>query len=52
MLESLSNDNDDGGENIVRKKFNLRPFKLYRVYLIRSIFKMQAIYPGVEFLRT
>ena len=29
---SLSNDDDDGGENFA-KKMNLRLFKLYRVYL-------------------
>ena len=29
---SLDNNDDDGSENI-SKKINLRPFKLYRVYL-------------------
>ena len=31
-LGTLSNYDDDGSENIT-KKMNLRPFKLYRVYL-------------------
>ena len=31
-LGTLSNYDDDGSENITKKK-NLRPFKLYRVYL-------------------
>ena len=31
-IGTLSNDDDDGIENIT-KKMNLRPFKLYRVYL-------------------
>ena len=31
-IGTLSNDDDDGSENIT-KKMNLRPFKLYRVYL-------------------
>ena len=32
LLGTLSNNDDDGSENIT-KKMNLRPFKLYRVYL-------------------
>ena len=32
MTVTLRNDDDDGSENIT-KKMNLRPFKLYRVYL-------------------
>ena len=32
MIGTLSNDDDDGSENIT-KKMNLRPFKLYRVHL-------------------
>ena len=32
ILRSLSNNDHDGSENIT-KKMNLRPFKLYRVYL-------------------
>ena len=32
MLGTLSEDDDDGSEN-VGKKMNLRPFNLYRVYL-------------------
>ena len=31
-IGSISNDDDDGRENIT-KKMNLLPFKLYRVYL-------------------
>ena len=31
-LGTLSNYDDDGSENITKKK-NMRPFKLYRVYL-------------------
>ena len=30
---NLSNDEcDEGSENVVKKKMNLHPFKLYRVY--------------------
>ena len=32
LLGTLSNNDDDGSENIT-KKVNLRPFKLYRLYL-------------------
>ena len=32
MIGTLSNDHDDGSENIT-KKMNLRPFKLYCVHL-------------------
>jgi len=32
MIGTLSNDDDDGSENVT-KNINLRPFKLYRVYL-------------------
>ena len=32
-MGSLSNDDDDEGSENVAKKSNLRPFKLYRVYL-------------------
>ena len=32
MIVTVSNDDDDCSENIT-KKINLRPFKLYRVYL-------------------
>ena len=32
MIGILSNDEDDGSENLT-KKMNLRLFKLYRVYL-------------------
>ena len=32
ILGTLSNDDDDGSENVA-KKMNLRSFKLYRVYL-------------------
>ena len=32
LLGSLGNDDDDGRENVT-KRGNLRPFKLYRVYL-------------------
>ena len=32
LLGTLSNDDDDGSENVA-KKMNLRSFKLYRVYL-------------------
>ena len=32
MLGTLSNDDDDGSENVA-KKMNLRSFKLSRVYL-------------------
>ena len=32
LLETLSNNDNDGRENII-KKMNLRPFKLYGVYL-------------------
>ena len=32
MIETLSNDDNDGSENIT-KKMNLRLFKLYLVYL-------------------
>ena len=31
-IGSLTNDDDDGSENFA-KKINLRPFKLYRVYV-------------------
>ena len=31
LLGTLSNNDDDGSENITKKKVNLRPFKLYRV---------------------
>ena len=31
-IESLSNEDDHGRENVA-KKINLRPFKLYRLYL-------------------
>ena len=31
-IGSLTNDDDDGSENVA-KKINLRPFKLYRVYV-------------------
>ena len=30
---TLSNDDENGSENITDEKLNLRPFKLYRVYL-------------------
>ena len=33
ILGTLSNNDDDGSENITNKKKNLLPFKLYRVYL-------------------
>ena len=32
ILGTLSNNDDDGSENMT-KNMNLRPFKLYRVYL-------------------
>ena len=32
LLRKLTNNDEDGSENIT-KKMNLRPFKLYRVYL-------------------
>ena len=32
IIETLSNDDDDGSENITTK-MSLGPFKLYRVYL-------------------
>ena len=32
MIGTLSDEDVDGGENLT-KKMNLRPFKLYRVYL-------------------
>ena len=51
-MVSLSNDDDDGRVDVA-KKLNLRPFKLYRVYLdLLKICKMYAFSPGVELLRT
>ena len=50
----LSNDDDDGIENVA-KKLNLPHFKCYRVYLelLYNLSKlMLAMSPGVEFLRT
>ena len=33
QLGSLSNKDDDGSENVAKKIIDLRPFKLFRVYL-------------------
>ena len=50
VLGTLSNDDDDGSENVA-KKMNLSSFKLNRVYLDPIKCQMQATFPGVEFLR-
>ena len=50
ILGTLSNDDDDGSENVA-KKMNLSSFKLNRVYLDPIKCQMQATFPGVEFLR-
>ena len=50
VLGTLSKDDDDGSENVV-KKMNLRSFKLNRVYLIPLNMSNAGDFPGVEFLR-
>ena len=50
LLGTLSRDDDYSSEN-VGKKMNLRSFRLKHVYQDPSICKMQAPFPGVEFLR-
>ena len=54
LLGTLSNDDDDGSENVAKK---LNSFKncvlsnLLASIWTRSICQMQATFPGVEFLR-
>ena len=50
-IGSLSNQDDDGCENVA-KKMNLRPFKLYLAYLDPLQLSSVGDLPGVEFLRT
>ena len=50
LLGTLSNDNDDGNENVA-KKGNLRSFKLNHVYLDPLNMSNAGEFPGVEFLR-
>ena len=49
LLGTLSNDNDDGNENVA-KKGNLRSFKLNHVYLDPLNMSNAGEFPGVEFL--
>ena len=49
----LSNDDNDDGSKKVDKKMNLRPFKLFCVYLNSlNLSKVGDFFCGVEFLRT
>ena len=48
LLGTLSNDNDDGNENVA-KKGNLRSFKLNHVYLDPLNMSNAGEFPGVEF---
>ena len=50
LLGTLSNDDDDGNENVA-KKGNLRSFKLNHVYLDPLNMSNAGEFPGVEFLR-
>ena len=50
-IGSLSNQDDDGCENVA-KKMNLRPFKFYLAYLDPLQLSNVGDLPGVEFLRT
>ena len=49
----LSNDDDDDSKKVDKKKKNLRPFKLYCVYLNSlNLSNVGDFFCGVEFLRT
>ena len=49
-LGTLSNDDDDGSENVA-KKTNLRSFKLNRVYLDPLNMSNEGDFSWIEFLR-
>ena len=50
LLGTLSNDDDDGSEDVVKKR-NLRSFELNHGYLDPLNMSNAGEFPGVEFLR-
>ena len=51
IRDLISKKDDDGSENVGKKKMNLRSFKLNRVYLDPLKMSNAGDFPGVEFVR-